>query len=477
MEDYCGPYKSFKVQKYQKTHHRQKRKKEEPNDVVIRHREHKKKNSRQKKKPEAKAIIETSEESDDEYRNRRKKLAEAVVVNRNSNDKTSLSERLQKMLCGVNPEPVKMILTENKKNHISSKIDSVPDCSPISSQNTLDAMPEHPTSCEIIDICTDEENKPVITIDTVDSVIKESPHESDMNKILDRGKNTDKDSDDDLELLRQHALKTKTGKTNKVQDNGTVPAENKPLSEDEDSDTTELRLICLKSAILKKAIEMKRKQKLQKKLSNSANRQDDTLDQLMLGDKINSDNNTDTESVDMDIGSDGDDKVKENDGNCAKNNANEQVANNLEKNIPVLMVTNEDELEEDEDLLRAKLLTSLSKNLPNLVNPNVIKSIESDKDAVLAKPKQVQPAVVPEEKRFIINVESDSEGENEATKNLTKMHMKLSEPLDFQQKLDMFLKSTRMAVEKTASLPDIVQQPNTPKKNEKYVAKVCLSSH
>ncbi|XP_075972697.1 uncharacterized protein LOC142974325 isoform X2 [Anticarsia gemmatalis] len=474
LEDYCSTYKNIKVQKPIKTHHRQKRKKEEQNDVV-KAREYRKKNTRQKKKLEVKIISASSEESDDEYRSRRKKLADAVVVNKTKNDKTSLSERLQKMLRGVNPQPMKLIIAENKKNDVSTKVVSPPNCSPISSQNTDDhilngelqnGVQETTITCEIIDICTDDDSKTAVnSVDTVDSVAKDKVCNGEVNKVLDRDKSSEKDSDDDLELLRQHALKTKTV-NNKVPEEVVVPSENKPMSEDEDSDTTELRLICLKSTYLKKAIEKKRKEKLQKKLSQSANLEDECVNQIMLVDKINSDNNTDIESVDMDIGSDGDDKLKEND-DCTKSATNQGG----EKNIPVLMVSNEDELEEDEDLLRAKLLTSLSKNLPHLVNPSVIKTVDSVKDTGQAKPKPPpQPAVIPEEKRFIINVESDSEGEHEATKNLTKMHMKLSEQVDFQQKLDMFLKSTRMEVEKT-TLPDVVQPQTTPKKKEKYVAK------
>ncbi|CAB3258200.1 unnamed protein product [Arctia plantaginis] len=475
LEDYCLPYKNDQVQKPPKAHHRQKRKKEE-SSVVIKNKEHKKKTSRSKRKLEnRKGFCESSEEEiTDECKNRRRKLADAVIVNKPKNDKTSLSERLQKMLHGVNPEPVKIVVTENSTiNH--NVIPKNPPNHSLILQNTDEHMlcSENPdntqeikTSCEVIDICTDEDSKTgdkFITIDTVDADVKENEPGNNIQKIIDRNKDSNQDSDDDLELLRQHALKTKMAKIKKLD-------ENKISSEDEDSDTTELRLICLKSALLKKAIEMKRKQKLQKKLSQSSNLQDDTFDHIMMGEKINLDNNTDIESVDMDIGSDGDEKIKENDGDFVKNTEIEQSVP-LENDIPVLMVTKQDELEEDEDLLRARLLTSLSKNLPNLVNPNVEKPVEDVKDNVIIKPKQQKPSVIPEEKRFIINVESDSEGEHEATKNLTKMHMKLSEQVDFQQKLDMFLKSTRMEVEKKTTLPDVVQQPGLPKKNEKFVAK------
>ncbi|KAJ8726853.1 hypothetical protein PYW08_015250 [Mythimna loreyi] len=484
-----------KSQKRQKTHHRQKRKKVEPivhplrtKSLYLTTKDYKKKTPHSKKKLAVKIVSESSEESEDEYRNRRRKLADAVVLNKNTykNDKTSLSERLQKMLCGVNPEPTKVFLTENK---MSKDIDKLLEQSKLSFISSLTgddhkifnaeteiSLPKQAQSCELIDLCTDEDSKTVpmdLQQDTVDSVSKDIKKDEDLKKDSCRENMSDKDSDEDLELLRQHALKTKTTKANAVTND--VQTENKILSEDEDSDTAELRLICLKSALLKKAIERKQKQKFMKKrLSQSTN---------FPNDLIQSDNNTDIESVDMDMGSDADDKAKENlDASAKLNTINEQniseINKALEKDIPAINLPNEDELEDDEDLLRAKLLTSLSKNLPNLVNPKVVDSADSIKDTRPISPKTLQPppvpakpAVIPEEKRLIITVgESDSEGEHEATKNLTKMHLKLSEQIDFQQKLDIFLKSTRMEVEKT-KLPDVVQQPDPPKKNEKFVAK------
>ncbi|CAH1635066.1 unnamed protein product [Spodoptera littoralis] len=479
LDDYYfnAQKKPIKVQKRQKTHHRQKKRKlepillpEKPKEVV---REYKKKTHHVKKKIPPKVVSESSEESDDEYRASRRKLADAVVVNKDA--KTSLSERLQQMLCGVNPEP-RAIVTDTKNNDISSVLENAE--SPLSSMNTDDHTTlhsedtkdtENKTDKSVIDLCSDEDSKSM-SIDcsrTVDSVITEVETQAKLRK----DSNSGKESEEDLELLRQHALKTKITKTSAVLND--VQIENKLLSDDEDSDTAELRLICLKSALLKKAIERKQKQKLKKRLSQSSH----------LGDNLISDNNTDIESVDMDIGSDSEEKTKENPDGCAKVNiVDEQSKPNLNpalfENIPLpspLPVV--DELEDDEDLLRAKLLTSLSKNLPNLVSPNVIEPIESIRDTrpISLKPPQVKPvvaAVVPKEKRFIITVgASDSEGEDEATKNLTKMHMKLAEQADFQQRLDMFLKSTRMEVEKTTQVPDVTQQSVPPKKNEKFVAK------
>ncbi|KAH9639902.1 hypothetical protein HF086_015407 [Spodoptera exigua] len=477
LDDYYSnaQRKPVKVQKRPKTHHRQKRKKLEPILLPVKPkevtREYKKKNHHAKKKLPPKIVSESSEESDDEYRASRRKLADAVVVNKDAN-KTSLSERLQQMLCGVNPEP-KAIVTETKNSDIGNILIEHAELSPVSAMNIDDNNAlnsedtkdtETKTDKSVIDLCSDEDSKS-IPIDTVDSVIKESEVKSRKDST------SGKESEEDLELLRQHALRTKITKTNTVLND--VQVENKLLSDDEDSDTAELRLICLKSALLKKAIERKQKQKLKKRLSQSSHLPDNRLN----------DNNTDIESVDMDIGSDSEEKTKENPDGCAKvNNIEEQNKSNLNPaifaNIPLPSpIPVVDELEDDEDLLRAKLLTSLSKNLPNLVSPNEIEPIQSIKDSrpITKKPPQIKPvvpAVVPKEKRFIITVgASDSEGEDEATKNLTKMHMKLAEQADFQQRLDMFLKSTRMEVEKTTHLPDVIQKPVLPKKNEKFVAK------
>lgn len=485
LDDYYPqvPQKTIKVQKRLKVHHRQRRKKDEPIISYRKTKDHKNKTNYPKRKLEVKVVSETSDESEDEYRNRRRKLADAVVVNKNKNDKTSLSERLQKMLCGINPEP--KALTEIKIVHTEDSPMSPPqiDRQPVDKHAILKSKSEPPqtkskdktNSFEFIDLCTDEDSKTNTTEvgqDTVDSVNSGNVIDG-GNKKISEINISDQNSDEDLELLRQHALKTKSAKE-KVALTNPSPQDNKVMSEDEDSDTAELRLICLKSALLKKAIEMKQKQKLKKKLSQSTNFPDDLI----------TDNNTDIESVDMDIGSDADDRAKENPENCAKiieTDANTANENGTEKDVKTANIPEQDELEDDEDLLRAKLLTSLSKNLPNLVNPSIVSAIElestKEPEAIssIPLPPITKPVVsanpVPEEKRFIINLgESDSEGEHEATKNLTKMHLKLSEQIDFQQKLDMFLKSTRMEVEKK-KLPDVVQESDTPKKNEKFVAK------
>ncbi|KAI5641896.1 hypothetical protein NE865_05895 [Phthorimaea operculella] len=480
-----------------RSHHKPKRRKDlEPNDLI------KPKDSRKKvhrkKKPQLKVISESSEESEDEYRNKRRKLADAVSLNRRSNDKSSLQDRLQKMLGGKGQEPLKNTLTEEKQTE-TEIIHSVEDvsCSPI-----LVDSPEHITEeaendknftttesiskginekqdlCLMIDLCADDDVAVISTnqtsVDTVDSVMKD-------NKVI---KVSESDSEEDLEKLRQHALKSKAVKTKSEERNVTTVQPEKPLqqSEDEDSDTAELRLICLKSALLKKAIEMKQKQKLRKRMSQSSfSMQDDFLDEYnALGNSVDPGNNTDIESVDMDMGSDAEEKGKETSNNNTKPaHAIEWITNGPIENDETALEPKpkEDELEEDEDLLRAKLLTSLSKNLPKLVDPKVIPSlvdpqvtkateVEKQRESTPPAPKTKVP-----ENRIVINLgESDSEGEHEATKNLTKMHMKLSEQVDFQQKLDLFLKSTRMEVEKEKLPDDAVQNP-VPKPPEKFVAK------
>ncbi|XP_063823577.1 uncharacterized protein LOC135073356 isoform X1 [Ostrinia nubilalis] len=436
-----------------------------------------KKKSRSRKKPIPKTVIESSEESDDEYRNKRRKLANAVVVHKPKMDASSLSARLKRMFGTQNHEAKKTII--DKKPVVPTvpnlAVKSSLNCKNvvINNESNTEKSPEEqaknslPKLCELIDLCTEDNDDSVIEIsdvksqDTVDSSTVDKSNDPVIKKL------PNGDSDEDLELLRQHALKTKGPKSK-----GDVkqPTDNKPfnLSDDEDSDTAELRLICLKSALLKKAIEMKQKQKQRKRLSQSFH-EDFDLDPEIVSNKADADNNTDIESVDMEIGSE-DEKVKDISDNCNIINETKQIT---EAYCIIPKTPQKDEIDDDEDLLRAKLLTSLSKNWPNLVDPNVIESVNevhSPETPVSTVPSKVTS--IPEAKPFIIKLgESDSEGEHEATKNLTKMHMKLSEQVDFQQKLDLFLKSTRMEVEKQ-TLPDVVQKaPEQPKPAPKFVAK------
>lgn len=433
-----------------------------------------KKSHRVKKKLISK-IIDSSEESEDEYRNKRRKLANAVVVNTPKTDTTSLRARLKKMFGTQSLDPVDPADTDVPALELNSycTIESSTKSNTLENNNSLDIpLPQeisnsHSKLCELIDLCNDDElvivDNHVHVNNTIDHIIQE-------NNIGPK-KSISGDSDEDLELLRQHALKTKSNK-NKIDSVEKQVPEQKQLvlTEDEDSDTAELRLICLKSALLKKAIEMKQKQKMRKRLSQSIHEELLNDDGNVLR-KSETGNNTDIESVDMDIGSDGDDKFKE--ISDQSHNIELNGEDNVHKSISVPVSSQKEEVDEDEDLLRAKLLTSLSKNWPNLVDPASIETLSdtyvSDPLSSIAKSKTSAPI----EKPFIIKLgESDSEGEHEATKNLTKMHIKLSEQIDFQQKLDMFLKSTRMEVEKQ-TLPNVVlQPPEQPKQTPKYVAKV-----
>ncbi|KAJ0179206.1 hypothetical protein K1T71_004918 [Dendrolimus kikuchii] len=462
-----------KNSKYAKSHHKTKRRKEQETNNNVGKYKDKRKGSKNKRKLEIKIISETSEESEDEYRHKRWKLANAVNVKKENSDKSSLSARLKKMLSRADDQDLTKNTSDN--NYLKDKFEDT--LSPISDDPVITTVLHDqaikplintdPQICELIDISDDD----IKIIDDDIKVVENEDRKDTTNAsittkdVIHSNKNSDKDSDEDLELLREYALKTKATKK-QVETELKNVKENKILSEEEDSDTAELRLICLKSARLKKAIERKQKQKLIKRLSQS-NLQDELFqEQNMFLDQIELDNNTDIESVDMDIVSDGDEKGKEV-KDCVKDcnmdqvetTENKEAQENFNENVP-----NEDELDEDEDVLRAKLLTSLTKNLPNLMTPMVNSAEEittTKKSAPTIKVNEVP------QKRFIINVgESDSEGEHEATKNLTKMHIKLSNQNDFQERLDMFLKSTRMEVEKT-KLPDVVQDP-APKK---FIAK------
>ncbi|CAG5010137.1 unnamed protein product [Parnassius apollo] len=494
------PVNDFKYQKdqtYPKSNHRPK--KANLHNGHGKGRDYKKKSHR-KRRLEVKVVSESSEESDDEYRNKRRKLANAVTFNKVKGDTSSLKARLNKMLCGSNNKEyisvenieisnmvenliddysvekneennsVKNIEENNSQTKDSDNIIEI-DCQENIDTTQLEKDKEKAQSpCDLIDLCSEdskEMEKPVTemrTQDVVDSNIKENI------EVIEGNKNNKQDSDDELEVLRQHALKTKSLKSKPDIPEVSAAAQNKPTSEDDDSDTAELRLICLKSAFLKKAIEMKFKQKLRKRLkTKSTSLQDDfMINHEELGNVTDVENNTDIESVDMDIGSDGDDKAKELPVDRDEHTEQKPLSD-ISKTVTTSNISKEDEFEEDEDLLRAKLLISLSKNLPNLVG--VVNKIDNSKSIEKSSATPQVKQNVSEEKKFIINLgDSDSEGEHEATKNLTKMHMKLSEQVDFQQKLDLFLKSTRKKVE-SAKLPDVVQQPSITKPHVKYVAK------
>ncbi|XP_063375106.1 uncharacterized protein LOC134662752 isoform X2 [Cydia amplana] len=505
------PYivKAIREQKHLKSYPKPKRRKDPLPDNNLAKRVHRRKSNKAKKR--ATFLTESSDESDDEYRNKRRKLAAAV--NKGNVDKSTLKARLEKMLCGSqNPEPDRFFPNLQTETHLVSINKEISLEKVISADASYGVKNNSPNEqvYESVDLCSDIDTKDngngsAISVlsstennGSLKSVASENHSTLDLaqettatvkNKIINETQNT-RDSDEDLELLREHALKTKAVKTNgqkielekqNTQQSDIIDEKDALLlSGDEDSDTAELRLICLKSALLKKAFERKQKQKLKKRLSQSLNLDDELMrDQIEYMNQMLSDNNTDIESVDMDIGSDGDEKSKDSLIESLKptnieHEKGDVAESNKQNEIRELLNSKEDEFEEDEDLLRAKLLTSLSKNLPNLVHPNVINSITDSKLPKKDSETEKQANNIPEEKRFIISIgNSDSEGEHEATKNLTKMHMKLSEQADFQQKLDMFLKSTRMEVEKSV-LPDVVQQPvvpPVPKTKEKFVPK------
>ncbi|XP_047989578.1 biorientation of chromosomes in cell division protein 1-like 1 isoform X2 [Leguminivora glycinivorella] len=501
--------KDNKEQKHLKSYHKPKRRKDPLPDNNLAKRVYRKKSNKTKKR--ATVLSESSDESDDEYRNKRRKLA--VAVNKGNVDKSTLKARLEKMLCGTqNPEHDRFFPNLQSETHIVSINNEIS----IEKVNTLDASNEvnkdstNQQVYESVDLCSDIDTKDsgnngstisvqsstenygsIISVPSeIHSALELAQETVQVKNITINETQNTRDSDEDLELLREHALKTKAVKNNSqkievekqnIQQTDVIDEKDALLlSGDEDSDTAELRLICLKSALLKKAFERKQKQKLKKRLSQSMNLDDELMrDQIEYMNQMLSDNNTDIESVDMDIGSDGDEKSKDSLIESLKptNIEYEKViaVESTEQNgITELINPKEDEFEEDEDLLRAKLLTSLSKNLPNLIHPNDMSNITNSDFPKKDSETEKQVNNIPEEKRFIISIgNSDSEGEHEATKNLTKMHMKLSEQADFQQKLDMFLKSTRMEVEKSV-LPDVVQQPivpPVPKTKEKFVPK------
>ncbi|XP_022116887.2 zinc finger C3H1 domain-containing protein isoform X2 [Pieris rapae] len=415
----------------------------------------KKSNTKAIKSTKLTVVSDSSEDSnDEEYKNKRRKLADAVSFTTKKIDNSSLKERIAKML---HPKPKSTII---RQNTILTGTTTIQSCNIIKSINAYNSVSEcddklfnETTTVDSIIMPTDHDLKIVSDKeihDTVDGIDKK-----DIKKCDSGGS-----SDEDLELLRQNALETKSSKQNPV-----LPevahvdmTNNKHDSEDEDSDTEELRLICLRSALLKKAIDMKKKQRLQKRQSQNSLVYDDLLEK-----SENNGNITDVENIDMDIGSDAEEKEKDPITHENKLNYCKPDEQNKKK-----IITNKEELDEDEDLLRAKLLTSLSKNLPIFADINILNAALPKEET---KPNNAVPKSKIQEKKFIIQLgDSDSEAEHEATRNLTKMHMKLAEQTEFQLKLDQFLKSTRMQVEKT-TVSDVVQTPVPVKPPNKFVPK------
>lgn len=315
-------------------------------------------------------------------------------------------------------------------------------------------------------------------------------------------------SDDEAEILRQVALNSKSIRRNKpavsLPDNIQCKVD-EAKAESTDSDTAELRMIALKSAMLKKASE--RKKLMKKNMKRNVKRKrtslsrvfsEDGIDEMFLS-YLSNDDNTDVETIDMDIDmepckspiiethiplplnsaeqgpytlpTDYQDnpnfQYQFNDFQYYDSNnyilqpmkLNDSFSIPLPEGLPEVIkeniVNEENDMDEDEDILRALLLNSISKK------GSVQKSEEPVEPSQLPKEdsKSAEPIVESATSRrysdsgLIIHLgDSDSGSECETTKNLTKMHHKLTNHKDFQKNLDLYLKTARSKFENASPL-------------------------
>lgn len=441
--------------------------------------------------------IESSEESDYDHKEKRRKLQEAVRITSKKYDMSSLKQRLLKMIA-----PNKEDETSDK-NSTDGKFDSL-------DTNLL---------CEETE--QNKENKQIIELneDTVYLITDDESSSGDTKKNINTAiktkdilKETDEQatnenkgllSDDDLESLRQLVLKTKNKKVDQGDINETeaVILNSQPLGKDldeKDNDIEQLRMACLKSAIVRKAEGRKKRKERGSFVIRREKRshRDSIMDYLFSEDEghLNQDC-TDVESVDMEIGvsdspdveceilGDGEhgdkyDDDKLNELNAINNtlfmdqqsyysyNNTGRIDITSKTRIPDLkkpvridgQLNAHDDLDDDEDLLRASLLTSLSERLPRL-------TVHHFKQ----QDKKENMVTVPPVQSLVVNLaETDSESDAEATKNLKKLHQSLSN--DFQKNLDIFLKNARMQAENKKSLME-QREPNSKVPAQKFTPK------
>lgn len=369
-----------------------------------------------------KVVSESSEFSEDEeIENKKIKLANAVTIQKNKIDKSTLKERLMKMTLNNkanlrkqstgteiprhnkndNSAFKRAIQKEKVQHNLKSKIlktDLEFETSNISNllkKNKLCSVTNNKMLSE----------KVLHELDVHTDLTKESLEASDRSKFFDSLEDTNKKVPNELELqssiktcsdfsdssvdYKNNGIETKEIDTESHEDcenkkepneeNMEVPNFNaiyitpksSPIyeikdSEDDNSDTQELRLICLKSTALKKAIEKQKQKKKQIKKSLNVS----TVNSKSVDKEVNRcQDNTDVDSVDMDM--------SDNDVIDDKNSdPNSFISNELVKKS-----TNDDDL----DVLRLELLMSIETDA---------KKIEEHKRLIAETKKDVKEANV-----------------------------------------------------------------------------------
>lgn len=253
-------------------------------------------------------------------------------------------------------------------------------------------------------------------------------------------KNSDH-SDQELENLRDQALKSKN-----------VNSEEMKI----DEDLNNLRLIALQSAVLKKHEKRKKRKLLQDNNETSKGGKNEVEPKTDLEEEINYVVDNLIDSVNNNKDDVGTDKVENKIEEKPDAAGAESKSNEIEPTAPT---------EDDEDILRAMLLTSISRKISRKTAPiaiaskNVakplVKTIPLQKKIIKSIPSKPLPIAktnptnnVPV-KRLVINVNTDSDSEeNESSKKPPAK----GDTKRFEQKLSSFLKEARKKSEQQSDI-------------------------
>lgn len=246
-------------------------------------------------------------------------------------------------------------------------------------------------------------------------------------------KNSD---DEDLKNLRDQALKSKANNNNNnILSEGGI--QNRPPAI-ADEDLTELRLKALQSAVLKKHENRRKRKQQQEEAFESKDSEKQT---------INSDNNVINEN-----------KSSESTGDNIRNDLSKsdapaadlnQITNKPRVESDVDKVSQKTTPEEDEDILRAMLLTSISNKISRKITSKPVHKTDRILN-VDSKPSQLSASVNKPSapvKRLVINVNSDSESDSN---NHSNPGEKKKGPVAecFEQDLSKLLKEARIKSDK-----------------------------
>ncbi|KAJ8912895.1 hypothetical protein NQ315_011218 [Exocentrus adspersus] len=251
-----------------------------------------------------------------------------------------------------------------------------------------------------------------------------------------------------------------------------------PSSDEGDTELAELRLEALRTAVLNKF-------KHRKKRKMKENNDNDVLS-------------------DISVRTDNSETNKENNHNKSENCSIKGCVESQVQNVEIttnLVVENNTPLEDDEDVLRAVLLASMSRKITsdknkivplvgNIPKPPVHFSSEKKETTniivhnVQNLPKNrinknnglIKKPQLPEVKPLIINVNNDSDSDEDVFNKSLSIDKKIVKPnptnIEIESTVEKFLKEQRAKVE--AKLPPIPKQHAKPKNTSMILEKSCV---